>query len=92
VACQGEVWTDENLNILRITENEELPIEKTKWQKLHAAVTYGWLEQQTKEPRLVPTDIYLQAEFSGDGKTYWCRGRFSNYRMFTADVKLGAAN
>ena len=92
VECRGEVWTDENLNILRITQNEELPANKTKWQNLHTVVIYGWLQEPSKEPKLLPVSILLQAEYSEDGSTYWCSGRFSNYRMFTSDIKLTFRN
>ena len=38
VACYGEVWTDENANILRMSEDYELP---GKWKDYQAVVTYG---------------------------------------------------
>jgi hypothetical protein len=88
VKCRGEVWTDENFNILRITQDDDLPASKTRWHKLHVAVIYGRLEEAAKEPRLLPTNVVLRAEFS-DGKTYWCKGAFTNYRMFTSSIKLG---
>ena len=42
VACYGEVWTDADTNILRISEHYELP---GKWKDFQAVVTYGWLRQ-----------------------------------------------
>ncbi len=86
VACSGEVWTDENMNILRITENYDLPPSKTKWRNLHAAVMYRWLREPKEEPKLVSVNIFMQAEL--DHKVYWCQGQFTNYQMFTVKTKL----
>jgi len=88
VECHGEVWTDEKSNIVRISLDQQLPPSKTKWQNLHIVVIYGWLEAAGREPRILPTNISLEANFRNDHNTYWCRGSFSNYRMFTSDVKL----
>ena len=49
VSCYGEVWTDEDTNILRISEYLELP---SKWGHYQALVTYGWLRRTDEAPRL----------------------------------------
>jgi hypothetical protein len=47
-------------------------------------MTYGWLEENGKQ-YLVPVTIAAQAERKS---TYWCRGLFTNYRMFAVKTRL----
>lgn len=83
VACYGEVWTDEDMNILRISEHYEL---RGKWKDYMSVVTYGWLNQANKAALLIPLTISAQVEY---GKTmHWCRGRFINYKVFSSDIKI----
>src|ERR1700686_1106530 len=46
VACYGEVWTDEDMNIIRMSKRLDLS-EKLKafrgWGDVHVILTYGWL-------------------------------------------------
>jgi len=83
VACYGEVWTDEDTNILRISEHYELP---GKWRNYQGVVTYGWLPKKDEPPRLIPLTIYTQAERKG--RVYWCRGQFTNYQRFDSEVRI----
>jgi len=83
VPCYGEVWTDENINILRISERYELP--SGRWRDYQGVVTFGWL-QRTGQLWLVPLTISTQAEFHK--KIYWCRGQFMDYRMFRSEARL----
>jgi hypothetical protein len=85
VACYGEVWTDEDTNILRMSEHYEL---RDKWKQYQGVVTYGWLQWADEPPRLVPLTIYTQAE--RNKKVYWCRGQFTDYRVFGSRVKIMA--
>jgi len=85
-ACYGEVWTDENMNILRMSEHLEL---FGKWKNLQAVVTYGWLNRVDEAPRLVPLTIATQAEYKK--KVYWCRGQFTDYRVFATRARLVAS-
>ncbi len=82
VGCYGEVWTDEDTNILRISEHYELP---GRWKHYQGVVTYGWL-QKDETPRLIPLTIYTQAE--RNKKVYWCRGQFTDYQVFDSRVKV----
>jgi hypothetical protein len=83
VACYGEVWTDEETNILRMSEH----LEKRGWWKHYQAVmTYGWLQQRGETPRLIPLTISTQAERGK--RVYWCRGRFMDYQVFSSRVKM----
>jgi hypothetical protein len=83
VACYGEVWTDDDLNILRISLHYELP---GKWKDYMSVVTYGWLSQADKAPQLIPMTMSAQVAY---GKTmHWCRGRFINYKVFSTQVKI----
>jgi hypothetical protein len=83
VACYGEVWTDEDTNILRMSEHYELP---GKWRDFQGVVTYGWLQRADEAPKLIPLTISTQAEFGK--KLYWCRGQFIDYKVFGSRVKI----
>ena len=83
VACYGEVWTDEDTNILRMSEHYELP---GKWKNFQGVVTYGWLQRKDEPPRVIPLTIYTQAE--RNGRVYWCRGQFTDYQTFGSRVKI----
>lgn len=91
VSCYGEVWTDENFNILRISEHYELAKD---WRDFEGVVTYGWLKRPGEADRLVPLTISTQAKlgrtFAGRGKEkiHWCRGQFTDYRVFGSKVKI----
>jgi hypothetical protein len=83
VACYGEVWTDEDMNILRISYHYDLP---GKWKDYTAVVTYGWLNQPDEAPQLIPLTVSTQVAY---GKTmHWCRGRFINYKVFSSQIKI----
>jgi hypothetical protein len=83
VDCYGEVWTDESLNILRISQHLELP---GKWKDYQVVMTYGWLQKEGLPARIVPVSISTQANYKG--KVYWCRGRFMNYQLFRSQGRL----
>jgi len=53
-------------------------------------MTYGWLKRADEPPRLIPLTIAAKAEFHK--KVHWCRGQFTNYRMFGTRFKIIAAN
>ncbi len=86
VPCYGEVWTDEDTNILRISEHLEL---SGKWRDYQSVVTYGLLRRTDEAPRLIPLTISTQAVLNKK-KVYWCRGVFTNYRIFGSRVKIVA--
>jgi Trypsin-like peptidase domain len=81
--CYGEVWTDEDSNILRMSEHLEL---LGRWKNYTSVVTYGWLERKNGDSVLVPLAISAHAELHK--KVYWCRGMFTNYRMFTTQTRM----
>ena len=83
VACYGEVWSDEEGNILRISERYDLP---GKWKDYQSIVTYGWIRRSDNSARLIPLTISTQAEHNS--KLYWCRGRFTNYKVFSSQTKI----
>jgi hypothetical protein len=91
VACYGEVWTDEDSNIIRMSEHLELS-DKLKayrgWEGCQNVLTYGWLRRANEPPRLVPLTIFTEAR---DKKhIYWCRGQFTDYQIFTSRVNIVA--
>lgn len=92
VACYGEVWTDQEMNILRISERLDLS-EKLQafrgWQDYYVIVTYGWLTLADETPWLVPLTIFTQAR--NKKRTYWCRGNFTDYRLFSVRARLVVA-
>jgi hypothetical protein len=79
--CHGEVWIDESGIILRISEAIDL---SGPWYHYWGVMTYGWLEKDGTE-YLVPITIATQAERN---KTYWCRGLFTDYKMFGVKTHL----
>jgi hypothetical protein len=89
VACYGEVWTDEDMNIVRMSEHLELS-DKSKayrgWEGYDVVLTYGWLKRADEPPWLVPLTFFTQAR---DKKgIYWCRGHFTDYRVFNVRARL----
>ncbi len=85
VSCYGEVWTDPDLHILRISEHYNL---SSSWKNYQAVVTYGWLQRPKEPAQLIPLTISTQATYNK--KVHWCRGRFTDYRMFSSKVKIAA--
>jgi hypothetical protein len=91
VACYGEVWTDQDTNIIRISEHLELS-DKLKpyrgWEDAQVVLTYGWVKLADEPPRLVPLTIFTEARYKKH--VYWCRGQFTDYQLFTSRVKIVA--
>lgn len=83
-ACYGEVWTDAEMNIIRISKRLELP--KEFGEDVGAVVTYGWLDQANGPRRPVPFTIYVESRQRKH--SYWCRGNFTDYRMFSVGARL----
>jgi hypothetical protein len=79
--CHGEVWMDESGIILRISEALDL---SGPWYLWWGVMTYGWLEKDGMQ-YLVPVTIATQAAHN---KTYWCRGLFTDYKMFRVKSRL----
>jgi len=87
VVCHGEVWTDEHFDILRITQDLEIPRGQTFVHRFQIVIMYGWLEPPGVGRQVLPVEIFLQGQFTS-GETYYCSGRFTNYRVFTAATRL----
>lgn len=85
VSCYGEVWTDERLDILRISQTLELP---PHWGSYHGVVTYDWLKREGEPDRLIPVTFY--AEWHNEKHVDWCRGQFTDYRVFDVKAKVGS--
>ena len=88
VPVYGEVWTDEDLNILRITQELHAP-PSMGWLNLRSSVLYGWLESPRGERELVPTNIISRAELSDDHQIYSTLCRITDYHRFTVGVVVG---
>lgn len=89
VACYGEVWTDEETNILRISLHLDLSQHAKAyrgWEAYRIVVTYGWLERANETPRLIPRTIFAEAR--DKKRSYWCRGQFTNYQVFDVQAKF----
>ena len=80
----GEVWTDQNENILRMSLHCEN--RSWGWGDSETIVTYGWLAKPGIEPRLVPVGIVYEAPYKK--RLYWCRGQFVNYREFSTQARI----
>jgi hypothetical protein len=93
VACYGEVWTDGDTNIIRMSEHLDLS-DKLKayqgWEEYQIVLTYGWLNGEGEPRSLVPLTIFAEARHK-QKHVYWCRGQFTNYRMFTSRAEMLAA-
>jgi hypothetical protein len=91
VACYGEVWTDDAMNILRISEHLDFS-DKLRayrgWEECQVVVTYGWIKIGDEPPRLVPLTIFTEARRKNH--VYWCRGHFTNYQIFDSRVRIVA--
>jgi hypothetical protein len=83
VACYGEVWTDKDANIGRISVHYEFP---GKFGEYRSVVTYGWLNRQDEASVLIP--LTLSSEFENKKHIDWCRSQFMNYQMFSAQVRI----
>ena len=58
------------------------------WEECQIVITYGWLNQKSEAPRLIPLTIL---SWCRDKKhVYWCRGQFTDYRMFSVRTKIVA--
>ena len=86
-SCYGEVWTDQDINILRISQNFEM---RGRWKKFRSVVTYGWLRRKDEAPRLIPITVSDKAEWGK--RVYWCRGEFINYQVFTTKARILSGN
>jgi hypothetical protein len=89
VVCYGEVWTDEDMNIVRMSERLDLS-QKLKayrgWEDYAVVITYGSLKLADENPWLVPLTIYVEGR---DNKhVYWCRGHFTDYKVFGVRTRL----
>lgn len=89
VGCYGEVWTDENTNIIRISEHLDLS-DKLKeykgWDDFQIVVTYGLIKIADEPSRLAPLTIFTQGR--NRKKIFWCRGQFTNYQRFTTEARI----
>ncbi|MHB8527271.1 MAG: S1 family peptidase [Candidatus Acidiferrales bacterium] len=80
--CFGEVWTDQDENIVRISENIHT---LQSWRNFRSIVTFGWTDIEGQRP-LVPVTISTQTE---DGShIIWCRGQFTGYQQFRSTARL----
>lgn len=87
VGCYGEVWTDEDTDILRMSEHFILP---GRWKDYETVVTYGWLQRNAEVRKLIPLTFDTQAKINT--KVYWCRGQFTDYKTFGSKVKILTEN
>jgi hypothetical protein len=87
VECYGEVWADEAMNILRISEHLNLT---GKWKDYHSLVTYSWIKLPDQQAQLVPATISTEARLKNT--THWCRGQFTNYQVFQTEAKIIASS
>ena len=84
--CYGEVWTDEDMNIVRMSEHYELPGERKVY---HVVVTYGMLTRAGEAARTIPMTIAAKTE--DKNRVDWCRGQFTDYQIFGSQIRILAA-
>ena len=85
--CFGEVWTDEDMNIVRMSEHYQLPSDRKVIY--HVVVTYGLLTHAGEASRTIPMTIAAKTE--DKNRVDWCRGQFTDYQIFGSQVKILAA-
>lgn len=78
----GEVWTDERLNITRMS----LHCEKHGNQEWQFVMDYGWLTRPGIEPKVVPVSLVAWKPMPDKG--LWCRSQFVNYHEFVSEARL----
>ncbi len=88
VPVRGEVWTDNALNILRITQ-ELLAPPSVGWLNFRNSVLYGWLQSPNGERKLVPTNIISRAELPVKHEIYSTLCRVTGYHQFSVNVIVG---
>jgi hypothetical protein len=93
LACYGEVWTDEDMNILRMSQQLDFSRNLRAyngWESRIAVLTYGWLELADQKRWLAPLTTYVEGR-KGE-HVYWCRGHFTNYHVFEVGARIAAIN
>jgi hypothetical protein len=89
VACYGEVWTDEDSNIVRMSKHLDLS-DKLKayqgWEDCQVVLTYGWVTLANEPRRLAPQTIFTVIRFKKH--IFWCLGQFTDYQIFDSRVKV----
>jgi hypothetical protein len=88
VSVLGEVWTDDDLNILRITQELRAPPSRG-FVNIRFSVLFGWLESPNGERRIVPTNIMSRAELTDDHQVYSTLCRITDYHRFAVSVVVG---
>src|SRR5207245_10193322 len=89
----GAVWTDEDANIIRISEHLELSDNLKAyrgWEDCQVVLTYGWLNRENDPPRLVPLTIFAVARYKKH--VHWCRGQFRDYQIFSTRARIIASS
>ena len=81
-AAYGEVWTDEHLNIVRMS----LHCEKDGQQKWQDIMNYGRFVRPGIEPKVVPVTLVAWSPIQDKG--LWCRSQFVNYHEFASRARL----
>jgi len=78
----GEVWTDGNLNIMRMS----LHCEENGRHKWEDVMNFGWLTRPGVGPRLVPVTVVSWAPNRIKG--VWCRSQFVDYHVFVSRARI----
>jgi len=78
----GEVWTDRDLNIVRMS----LHCEKSGHQKWQDIMNFGWFTRPGIAPKRVPVSISAWSPTADKG--LWCRSQFVNYHEFASRALL----
>ena len=81
-ACGGEVWTDQDENIIRLSVGYHIPEFE---QDYRVEVTFGWIDVNGVKS-LVPATISSQLQEKSH--LLWCRGLFTDYHQFQSQARL----
>lgn len=80
--CSGEVWTDQDENLVRISENLHTPNLRGNPSLI---VTFGWTDVPGKR-LLVPVTVWMRVDASPH--VIWCRGQFTDYHQYRSTARL----
>src|SRR3954469_20034550 len=90
VPCHGEVWTDSELNIFRISEQMEMP-PQSGVQSCSITILYGWLRHERLAATLVPASLHMISTMRDRG-VLESSAMFSGYYQFHATTKIVATS
>lgn len=89
VPCYGEVWTDQQMNIVRMSQHMDLSARLKRyqgWDTMDDYVRFGWRMIGDETRQLVPVS-YVRSGKTGK-HVYWTVGQYTQYQVFGSRSKI----